>query len=281
MKASKQEMMILGGFLVVVALAAGGYIWYTTRPPSGAAASPALTAASDTTLQEEEILALDRVSTLLDEQRIDAIVRSGVFEEPSVEGDFEMLPGSLTGVAVETERVVEVERPSAGAPGPSGEGEPVELGPRGPTIIKRELAAIDVAVTGIVLGAKTAKALVFSNEEDEGRWIDVPGEAFGYQVQYITMKGAVLEKDGRTYVLLLGANKKETGDYGVSGAESGRSGPERGGEEQGEVVTTKMGGPPPPGEMTPEMQAKMEMMRAKARASGRVRGGGPPGRGGR
>ncbi len=109
---------------------------------------------------------------------------------------------------------------SAGA---ESEGPGALIGPNGPTVITRKLTAIDVAITGIVLGRNTARALVFNNAEEEGKWIDVPGEAYGYQVEYVTMKGAVVSKDGRTYVLLLGANRKDTQDYSVPGAGGGEA----------------------------------------------------------
>lgn len=217
MKVSKQEAAILGTFLAVVVVAAGGYIWYTTRPPSGAQLTQ--TANADLALQEEEIRALDTVSALLDGQRIDAIVRSGVFDGLPVEGSVDVLPTSYTPIPVETKRVVEVQDgESAGA---ESEGPGALIGPNGPTVITRKLTAIDVAITGIVLGRNTARALVFNNAEEEGKWIDVPGEAYGYQVEYVTMKGAVVSKDGRTYVLLLGANRKDTQDYSVPGAGGG------------------------------------------------------------
>ena len=104
MKVSKQEAAILGTFLAVVVVAAGGYIWYTTRPPSGAQLTQ--TANADLALQEEEIRALDTVSALLDGQRIDAIVRSGVFDGLPVEGSVDVLPTSYTPIPVETKRVV-------------------------------------------------------------------------------------------------------------------------------------------------------------------------------
>lgn len=216
MKVTKQEQLLLGAFLGVVVVVTGGYIWYTTRPRTGMQSTRAVV--DDVTLQDEEIRALDTVSALLDERRINSIVRSGIFDRPGGEAVSTALPATHTGIPVETTRVVEVQEEAPGA----GESEPNQAGsiPSGPRVITRTLKAIDIAITGVVLGGKTVRALVYNNAAEEGKWIDVPGEAYGYQIEYVTMKGAVVSKEGRTYVLLLGANRKDTPEYPVAGTQS-------------------------------------------------------------
>lgn len=268
MKVTKQEQLLLGAFLGVVVVVTGGYIWYTTRPRTGMQSTRAVV--DDVTVQDEEIRALDTVSALLDERRINSIVRSGIFDRPGGEAASTALPATHTGIPVETTRVVEVQEEAPGA----GESEPNQAGsiPSGPRVITRTLKAIDIAITGVVLGGKTARALVYNNAAEEGKWIDVPGEAYGYQIEYVTMKGAVVSKEGRTYVLLLGANRKDTAEYPVAGTQSEST-------PQGSAPTgaPSGGGPQAPG---PQPGAWGPPPGAWAGPPGGFRGGPPGGFGG-
>lgn len=147
--------------------------------------------------------------------------------------------------------------------------------------------AIDVAITGIVLGRKTVRALVESNSSGESEWVDVPGTAYGYSVRYVTLRGAVLEKDGRTYVLLLGANKKPRGseDYAVPGGSegSGQGGPSpqemQQMADQGQYEGRRWRGAPPGGMGGPGFGGPGGMKMGGPGMGGP--GGGRGGRGGR
>jgi hypothetical protein len=253
MKMSKQDGIVLACFGLAVVILAGGWIWWQSRP-SGDTSTPAKARAAEA---EEQV-----VSELLDQSRIYAIESSGLFNplvaEQGVGGRAATASRDTTPVSavdVKTEKTVEVTAapPSTtrGPTGPSGPGGP---GIGGPPPIQQP-AAIDVAITGIVVGSRVVRVLVDSNAEGRAEWVDVPGKAFGYTVRYATMKGAVLEKDDRTYVLLLGANKKPRpeSDYKVAGASPGSPGAPGAGpspEDMAKMTAAgKMGGPGmrPPG----------------------------------
>lgn len=280
MKFTKRDAAILGVFVVVVALLCAGYIWNATRPVSsgGATLATSLSPQSEG-LEKSEV---EAVNALLDESRIEAITTSGLYDPLIVRGGLVSGSAALqgpaaTGVQVETTRVYEVSPPQSDRGMPEQGTNPdlgagLGAGPEGPQTVVKKLAAIDVAITGVVLGGKTARALVWSNPEETSKWIDVPGEAFGYQVRYVTIKGAILEKEGRMYVLLLGANKKKTADYRVAGAESGRSGPEAAPQPPPQQAD---GGSSQPS----EMRGRMDAARFRyGMGGGRFRGprGGPP-----
>lgn len=227
MKMTRRDAGILGGFLAVVLLAVGGYVWHTTRVPGPSESS----AASEP--REVFDIASAAGQVLEASRQVDEIASSGLFlpfgaESGSLDwGAYEAVPVRTLATVESTPR-----KPSGGDGGgtkpsnpttpqgptvPSGPSGPV--GPSGPGQFAP--AAIDVAITAVIVGGKTARALVESNSLGQSQWTDVPGEAFGYRIRYATVKGAVLEKDGRTYVLILGANRKARAggdDYKVAGA---------------------------------------------------------------
>jgi hypothetical protein len=262
----------LGVFVLVVLCAVGIYVWSTTRVPK----SSSMAGANGTGREVFDVASA--VNDILSEQQVAEIAGTGLFAPLSGESGTRA-EGPLTAYSVETKAVVDVtdrgkptpansgsgvQPPSNPPPTPGGGGEsgpPNQVAPP-PT----PAAAIDVAITGVIVGGKAIRVLVESNSLSQSQWVDVPGEAFGYQVKYATVRGAVLEKDKRTYVLVLGANKKTSpkSDYGVQGAQ----GPQ------------PPGGPQPPQMMEggpgPEQMKAMQMQRWEGRR-GRGGRGGPPG----
>lgn len=262
----------LGVFVLVVLCAVGIYVWSTTRVPT----SSALAGTNGSGREVFDVAAA--VGDILSEQQVAEIAGTGLFLPLGSESG-ERVEGPLTAYSVETRAVVDVtdrEKPTPPKPDvdarppttppPTGDGTllpPAQVAPP-PT----PPAAIDVAITGVIVGGKTVRVLVESNSLTQSQWVDVPGEAFGYQVKYATVRGAVLEKGERTYVLVLGANKKPRagGDYPVQGAE-----------------TPQPGGPQPPqmmeGGPTPEQMKAMQSQRWQGRRNGGRggRGGGPGG----
>jgi len=245
--------IVLGAFTFCVIVAAGGYIVVKTRPPVESSAVASVPSDDDASAEARRILD--------EEALVYSISESGIFNPLVAEATGGLEGGGFTPIAVTTTRVVDVTPATRGGGqdgGPAAGGGPgyAEMsggGMGGPMGVPK---AIDVAITGIVLGRKTVRALVEENSSGESEWVDVPGAAYGYRVRYVTLRGAVLEKDGRTYVLLLGANKKPraSGDYGVPGSGSG----------------------PPGGAPSPEDMQKM--METQVQYEGRrPRGGGPPG----
>ncbi len=245
--------VILGAFTFCVIVAAGGWILVKSRPSEEPAAAVDVEAEDDAATQARRILD--------EEALVYSISESGIFD-PLVAEQTGVVGGSgFTPVSVTTTRVVDV-TPQANGGGGSGGSASGGGGGMGPGAmgggygeVMGTPKAIDVAITGIVLGRKTTRALVESNASGESEWVDVPGDAYGYTVRYVTLKGAVLEKDGRTYVLLLGANKKPgaSDDYTVPGGSEGSS----------------QGGPSPE-----EME---KMMESRGQYESRRWRGGPPG----
>jgi len=260
MKVTRRDMIVLACFTAVVVIGTVGMVWIRSRPMGE---TSLLARAGQAQQAQGEELA----SEILDESRIYSITQSGLFTPLAVEqAAGGANAGQARGVSVETKQVYEVvPKPSTGPskhpgpPGPVGPGADGP-GPMGPGSFAKP-TAIDVAITGVVIGGKTVRALVESNTQGRAEWVDVPGEAFGYRVKYVTLKGAVLEKGDRSYVLLLGANlKRKDVDYKVAGAE---------------------GAPPPGGGgPSPEEMAKMGAKMAEYSGPSVKYGGGRGGRGG-
>ncbi len=284
MKISNRDAgIILGAFAGIVLLGVLGYLWHSSRVPSGSAS----TSVSGAPEAEDVDSAVEGILAEWTDSRVAQVAASGLFLPLSGESGVRTIEGSLTPVSVETRAVVDVTetapRPQpGGSSGRGGVGPPVSPPGGGSVpggegsgtgVVAAPAAAIEVAITGVIVGGKTARVLVESNPLGQAQWVDVPGEAFGYRVRYATVRGAVLEKDGRTYVLVLGANKKARGgdDYKVPGA--GGSGPS--GAMPGQMQGPQ-GGP------DPEAMMRMNGMRNGGRWGGRgggFRGGGPPGGG--
>ncbi len=69
-----------------------------------------------------------------------------------------------------------------------------------------------LSVTGVGGSGRDRRVLVEDTATGRSEWVRPGGRAFGYQVDYATDRGAVVSKQGRSYVLELGANKpRETG----------------------------------------------------------------------
>lgn len=210
MKLNRRDTTILVVFMAVVVVGCGAMIWLKTKPPTVTDTKPIVRS------RESDIEYANRI---YDESRIYAITGSGIFTPLVTEPTAPAGGEAFAGIPVETRSVIEV------TPEPQSESSP-EAAPMpsmGPEMMPAPVgvpAAIDVAVTGVVIGGKTMRALIYDNRSGTSQWTDVPGKAFNYDVRYVTLRGAVLEKDGRTYVLLLGANKKATkrSDYAVPGA---------------------------------------------------------------
>jgi len=259
-KVTRRDMIVLACFTAVVVIGTVGLVWIRSRPTGD---TSLLARAAEAPEARGEALA----SEILDESRIYSITQSGLFTPLAVERSVDAA-GQARGVSVETKQVYDVTpKPTEGSsksPGPAGPAGPGMSGPgpMGPGSFAK-LVAIDVAITGIVIGGKTVRALVESNSEGRAEWVDVPGDAFGYHVRYVTLRGAVLEKGDRSYVLLLGANmKRKDTDYKVAGAEGGA----------------------PPGAGAPgpaDMEAMKAEMAAKMKAPAAYYGGGGGRRGGR
>ncbi len=224
MKVSGRDaVFVLGAFLLVVVAGAWWLIARRSAPPPDSDLAPV---EEEVALSSEEVrpsggLALgDPVRT---------IPESGVFDpltfEALIDGA-DATPWPVASrdepVAVRTIRAVEVEHAggdsmnaggSAPSPNPYG-----EAGARSPAP-----GAPDIAVIAVGLSARSARVLVEkAGSDDATRWVDVPGQAFGYTVRYATLKGAVIEKDDRTWVLLLGEGRRADGASGEGAdAESG------------------------------------------------------------
>jgi hypothetical protein len=65
-----------------------------------------------------------------------------------------------------------------------------------------------VSITGVAGSGGAVKVLVENDRTGESRWVAPGGRAFGYSVDYVTPRGGVVSKDGRSQVLELGQNKK-------------------------------------------------------------------------
>jgi len=86
---------------------------------------------------------------------------------------------------------------SRGPSGPDGAG-----GPSGGGVVTVYIAAL--AGRG-----ESLSALMVQRDTGNTRWVPVGGSAFGYTLDYATLKGVVLSRDGRQYVLELGEGRGE------------------------------------------------------------------------
>lgn len=125
--------------------------------------------------------------------------------------------------------------PGGGAPG-GGFGGPPGGGGFGPNGGQAGEARIFVAA---VAGADDSiRALVVEKDGGASRWLARGESAFGYTLEYASIKGAMVVRNGQHYVLPLGkgATTRQTqGPTGPSGpATSGESGPATGDEKSAE-----------------------------------------------
>ncbi len=66
---------------------------------------------------------------------------------------------------------------------------------------------MSLTVTGVGGSGADRRVLVEDTETGRSEWVRPGGRAFGYEVDYATDRGAVVSRQGRSYVLELGANK--------------------------------------------------------------------------
>jgi hypothetical protein len=123
--------------------------------------------------------------------------------------------------------------PPDSAPPGTGEGEDESDGDGDSSL--GETSACALAVMGIVRDEDGFRILVKHNPTSETEWA-VAGEiVFGYKVQLVTLKGALVEKDGRYFVLPIGENiaadTDESDTPGTGDGESPESGDGEGGDK--------------------------------------------------
>ncbi|MBD3175284.1 MAG: hypothetical protein GF320_08885 [Armatimonadia bacterium] len=96
-------------------------------------------------------------------------------------------------------------------PGPEPPGEPPSQPPTSapatPDVTVVE--PLQVYVAAVVGSGSRMRVLVVHRESGQRRWVAVGETAFGYRVDMATLKGAVLSKDGREYVVELGEGRPE------------------------------------------------------------------------
>jgi len=100
-----------------------------------------------------------------------------------------------------------------------------------------DIAACTIGVTGVVHDDAGFRLLIRHNPDGRTQWIGIGEQAFGYTIEFVTLRGAVVSKDGRYYVLPIGANVSGGSKPDASGAEGAEPGKEGGAEESGANAT--------------------------------------------
>jgi len=92
---------------------------------------------------------------------------------------------------------------------PAGPGAPTaDGGPAARGASLGENSACDLGVTGIVRDQSGFRILIRHNPTGKSQWAGVGEVIFGYRVELITLRGALVVKDGRYFVLPIGENVK-------------------------------------------------------------------------
>ncbi len=211
MKATKRDIAILGAFLLVVVVGAGSVIVKQVSP-SGHAASVE---------SEDVILARTGPPPIPDTEIVPASgldVASGEIADPlafasdgASGGPFFAVRGGGTsdGGGGESGGGSSVE-PAGGPSGP-----PSGMAPRGGG--RGSVAGgtsgggtVTVYIAALTTSGDRVSALIVRMDTGARRWVDQGGSAFGYTLDYANLKGAVLEANGRYYVLELGEGGQST-----------------------------------------------------------------------
>jgi len=149
---------------------------------------------------------------LVSERDVGTIVGRGLFsplvrpESLSARGNAEWVQPDMEGIPVT------FLDQGPGTPTPTQPGGPD--GPQGPGDTGRprlgEASSCQLAITGVVSDINGYRLLVRHIPSGQSRWVDVGEEAFGYKIEAITLRGALVSKEGRYYVLPLGQNAAKT-----------------------------------------------------------------------
>ncbi len=111
--------------------------------------------------------------------------------------------------------------PNPADPGPAESPVDPELAPPienlAPPASPAAMRAINVYLAAIAGSGENLSVLVVNKDTGDRMWVGVGESAFGYRVTYLTMKGGVLERGGRSYVLELGQGAVER-ERATSGA---------------------------------------------------------------
>ncbi len=244
---TKRDILILSVFLVVVVAGSG----FAVLARVGGASSPSA---------DEEILS-QAATVLVSDKPIEA---SGglVYEGDGIADPkaFEPAKGGLPGVfaaavAANTPSGGSRTKPGSTQAGPSGGGQPSGPGAGssmgggvrppgggGPSAGGTPGEA-RVYIAALVGEGDSIRALVVQKESGDTRWVNSGESAFGYTLEYATMKGAVVERNGQRYVLPLGkgATTKSSTGPASQGGPTTQGGGESAGPAEGGVAEKIIG----------------------------------------
>ncbi|HQK93637.1 MAG TPA: hypothetical protein PLD23_09030 [Armatimonadota bacterium] len=106
--------------------------------------------------------------------------------------------------------------PAGEAPAPGGPESPRSGGSGGSATAPGhggslgQNSSCDLGITGIVRNPSGFRVLVRHNPTGKSQWAGVGEVVFGYRIELITLRGALVVRDGRYFVLPIGENVKGT-----------------------------------------------------------------------
>jgi hypothetical protein len=245
---TKRDMAILGGFLVVVVVASLLLI-------RGQVSGSAPASADDTVLSEATLMKVpDTPIVASGGLTLDG---SDIADPKAFEPAKQALPGIFQAAINAGKGGIGSPKGGEGTPAGTGQGGPSGAGPTGPGGPRgrggpggpggggpgpQAQGEARIYIAALVGEGDSIRALVVQKESGDTRWIGAGESAFGYTLEYATMKGAVVGRNGQHYVLPLGkgaTSRSQSAGPGASGG--GESGPDTGPAPEGSAAEKLIG----------------------------------------
>jgi len=203
---TKRDAAILGVFLVVVAAVCVVAVKRQVSSAASDSGDTVVLASAD--VGAETGTALTPTSGL--QQIFGAIADPQAFRKGAVQAGGAGSRGGVT-LGPRSTAASAGSHASGGASAPTGSGGPSGSfrGPSGSGGPGSASGVITVYIAALAGRGEDLSALMVQRDTGNTRWVPVGGSAFGYTLDYATLKGVVLSRDGRQYVLELGEGRGE------------------------------------------------------------------------